>query len=262
MTTFSARSKYFLPALFLLLASCQPPLEATPVSERGYQVIDTLPHPNRPFTQGLVIDSGHIIESSGLYEKSYITAYALSAADTPIWKIPVRKDVFAEGLTVFDDKIYLLSWKRGVLKIYDRHSQQQLNTINYSGEGWGLTHNGEQLIRSDGSHRLFFHDPDSFALTATLEVHEDIHKITRLNELEYAQGLIWANIWMQNRIVAIDPTSGQVIYSVDLSKLAQQENHSDANWVLNGIARDEQRDGYWVTGKRWRQLYLIKLDSE
>src|SRR5690606_18933762 len=141
------------------------------------------------------------------------------------------------------------SWKRGLLKIYNRDSRQRVNTINYSGEGWGLTHNGEKLIRSDGSHRLFFHDPHSFAITTILEAYEGTQKITKLNELEYAEGLIWANIWMQNRIVAIHPETGQVVYSVNLMELAKQEGHTDPNWVLNGIAYDEQRGAYWVMGK-------------
>src|SRR5690606_2695201 len=146
-------SKYFLPLALMFIAGCQPSVSAAPAIERSYQVIDTLPHIGRPFTQGLVIDNGQLIESSGLYGKSYVLAYPLVPTENPAWQVPVRTDLFAEGLTVFDKQIYLLSWKRGLLKIYNRDSRQRVNTINYSGEGWGLTHNGEKLIRSDGSHR-------------------------------------------------------------------------------------------------------------
>jgi glutamine cyclotransferase len=154
-----------------------------------------------------------------------------------------------------DDKIYLLTYQAGELHIYKRDLTLE-KTLSYSGEGWGLTSNGKQLIMSNGSGQLTFRNPETFAVERELRVHGGGEKWERLNELEYAHGLIWANIWMDSRIIAIDPQSGRVRGIVNLQTLAPESGHPDV--VANGIAWDKTRNGLWVTGKFWPKLYLIR----
>lgn len=249
--------------LCLALTACQPPADAREVIARQYSLVETLPHPDRPFTQGLEVDGEEMLESSGLYGHSYLMRYSLTKGDSGpgdvIWKTPLAEHFFAEGLTALGDNIYLLSWKRGVVHIVDKHSGELRDTRTYTGEGWGLTHNGQALIRSDGSSQLHFHHPDTFAPIRQLQVTEKGEPLNRINELEYVQGVIWANIWQENRLIGIDATSGEVVYTVDLKELVEREGHKNPDWVLNGIAWDANRQGLWVTGKRWRNLYLLQL---
>lgn len=260
----TARLTHTLLALICVtLTACQPSANASEIIARHYTVIETLPHPNRPFTQGLEVDGEEMLESSGLYGRSYLMRYSLTADDSDpaniTWKTPLADHFFAEGLTALGDNLYLLSWKRGVVHIADKHSGELKDTFTYSGEGWGLTHNGKALIRSDGSSQLHFHHPDTFAPIRQLEITEEGDPLNRLNELEYVQGVIWANIWQENRLIGIDAASGEVIYTLDLKELVDREGHTNPDSVLNGIAWDAHRQGMWVTGKRWHNLYLLQL---
>ncbi len=222
--------------------------------------IESIPHAQQSFTQGLVLFQNDFIESSGHYKKSFISRHSPSG-DKPQWKLALPSQIFAEGLTIFHEKIYLLSWKSKTLFVFDVHTQALLRTHNYKGEGWGLTHNGQALIRSDGSNKLYFHDPKTFRLLRSIKVTINGQYVSNINELEYARGLIWANVWKDNRIIAIDPTSGIVQASADLSTLAQQQQVTSAEAVLNGIAYDPQKDAFWVTGKYWPALYLLTFQD-
>jgi glutamine cyclotransferase len=238
-------------------ATAAPALEFDVIAERT--------HKTTLFTQGLLVDGDHFYESSGRYGKSLLVSYPI-AEPVSTWakhsapfskKQTLPERFFAEGLALHGEHLYLLTWREQSLLIYDKATLNYLKTIPYKGEGWGLTSDGQQLIRSDGSDTLFFHDPESFALTKTLQVKDGNQPITLINELEFAQGAIWANIWHQDRIIKIAPDSGEVLGEINLKSLKQQLSLNDSEAVLNGIAWDEARQGFWVTGKLWPKLFLI-----
>lgn len=233
-----------------------------------YDVVAERSHKKQLFTQGLLLHNNLFYESSGHYGQSILVVYPiaepenkwaqLTAKFTHQTKLPPQ--YFAEGIALFRDQIYQLTWREQTLLIWDRETLELERTLTYSGEGWGLTHDNTHLIRSDGSHRLTFHEPENFVPARVMEVYENGRPLTRLNELEYIQGKIWANIWYENRLVEIDPETGKVIGSVDLSSLARDMNLGDSEQVLNGIAYDEKQQALWVTGKRWPKMFLIRLN--
>jgi len=244
--------------------------------QAGFTLIKTRPHPSRNFTQGLIIEKNYFYESSGHYGRSYLSRYPINIQkknwllrlfQEKIQTQRIDRSIFAEGLTLFKDKLYLLSWKAGRVFRFDADTLEPIDEFYYSGEGWGLTHNNHELIRSDGSDQLYFHDANNFKLLREITVYSNHVKNksvnnnswNNLNELEYANGLIWANQWQQQHIIAIDPSTGQVVKIVDLSRLMQQENPKKSDSVLNGIAYDHKQEGLWVTGKYWRNIYLIKI---
>ncbi|SDK30196.1 glutaminyl-peptide cyclotransferase [Microbulbifer yueqingensis] len=228
---------------------------AQAIREVGYELLEQRERPGDHFTQGLYFDGEHWWESSGRYGQSWLARYS-DPARPPVrrqWLAPNR---FAEGLAVLGDRLFLLTWRAGELQVYRRDDLARIATRHYAGEGWGLTTDGKSLIMSDGSDKLAFRDPDTFAVSRRLRVHGGDADWSNLNELEYAHGLVWANIWQDTRIIAIDPASGEVRAQVDLAGL--QPRASGPGAVANGIAWDRARDGLWVTGKLWPRLYLIR----
>ncbi|WP_347330960.1 glutaminyl-peptide cyclotransferase [Marinimicrobium locisalis] len=238
-----------------LLSACGD--QAQPVDYR-YEVVEVRPHDSRLFTQGLLIHDGLFYESGGRYGQSRVVAYEESAED-PLRQHRLPHHYFAEGLTELGGRLYLLTWKENTLLTFDRESFELLEETHYPGEGWGLADNGEHLIRSDGSDRLYFHEPEGFDLARTVAVRENGQAVAKLNELEFIEGALWANVWHTNRLVQIDPSTGDVLGSLDLSSLVRRENPSSSEAVLNGIAYDEKRQHLWVTGKNWRHLYRLEL---
>jgi glutamine cyclotransferase len=230
-----------------------------------YQVIAERAHDGSFFTQGLELHNHQFYESSGLYNQSFITRYPVAVDDqaAPSEALTQRlaPQYFAEGLTLFNNKLFVLTWREQTLLVYEPDTFKLLHTHRYSGQGWGLTNNGKQLIRSDGSHRLYFHSPENFALHKTVEVYYRQQAVERLNELEFVKGKVWANIWHDNRLVEIDPGSGQVTGLVDLTELVRSIPSTSSEQVLNGIAYDAEQDAFWVTGKLWPNLFLIKLTA-
>ncbi|WP_051234807.1 glutaminyl-peptide cyclotransferase [Marinimicrobium agarilyticum] len=241
-----------------LLSACAK--DRAPVDYR-YEVVEVRPHDTRLFTQGLLIHKGLFYESGGRYRQSRLVAYDEHATD-PVRELRLPPHYFAEGLTELGGQLYLLTWKENTLLTFDKDSFELLEETHYPGEGWGLTDDNEHLIRSDGSDQLYFHEPQGFGITRTLSVRENGQAVARLNELEFIEGTLWANIWHSNRVVQIDPSSGQVIGSIDLSAVVRRENPSGSEAVLNGIAYDEEHQHFWVTGKSWRHLYRIELQPE
>lgn len=234
-----------------------------------FEILAERTHKPTLFTQGLLVDGDHFYESSGLYNQSILVTYPIaepastwakiSAPFTKKQTIPAR--FFAEGLTLLNDKLYLLTWQEETLLIYDKATLNYQKSMSYEGEGWGLTTDGKQLIRSDGSATLHFHNADDFAVTKTLNVTDADVAVSQLNELEYAEGFIWANIWYKDLIVKIDPTSGQIIGHIDLSSLKQNLKLTNSEQVLNGIAWDEQQKAFWITGKNWPKMFLIRISE-
>lgn len=235
--------------------------------ELNYSLIAERSHKPTLFTQGLLLSGEHFYESSGRYDKSLLVSYPLREPEGTWAKISApfsqKKSLadkyFAEGLTLHNNKLYLLTWREKTLLVFDTPSLQQVSSISYSGEGWGLTSNGRQLIRSDGSDRLFFHNAETFAVEKALHVQLHNNPVGNLNELEYSEEFIWANVWQDNRIVKISPDTGEVVGILDLSALAQSLGLSDPESVLNGIAYDKERKAFWVTGKLWPKMFLIKI---
>jgi glutamine cyclotransferase len=168
---------------------------------------------------------------------------------------------FGEGITIYGDKIIQLTWKSHIGFVYDKSSFESLQEFNYPTEGWGITHDGEHLIMSDGTSTLHFLDPQTFEEISQLEVFDDHGAVTKLNELEYVQGEIYANVWQTDRIARISPGTGRVIGWIDLEGLLTVEDFTEPVDVLNGIAYDADTDRLFVTGKLWPKLFEIELIS-
>ena len=260
---------YLWPAIFLsLLALLVQPVvsSAAPVTERakpadiGFSIIEQQSHPAHFFTQGLLVDGPWLYESSGGYGRSLLARY--QARDTQqLTSKKLPKAIFAEGLALHQNSFYLLTWKKGQLYRFDKDWQLQ-NIENYSGEGWGLTSDGEHLIISDGSDRLHFYSAEPFEKIKTINVHSGDKKWKNINELEYVQGLIWANVWYSDEILAIDPQTGAVLGVADFSKVAKsfRRGPGGREKVLNGLAWSEQHQAMWVTGKYWPRRYLVEFE--
>jgi glutamine cyclotransferase len=241
----------------------------TPVKPLAYQIIAERSHKPTLFTQGILVKGGYFYESSGLYNKSLIVSYPISEPESAWAKMTapftqkqaIPERYFAEGLTLLNNKLYLLTWKEGALFVYDANHFSLLNTLYYQGEGWGLTTDGKHLIRSDGSANLFFHNPDNFSTEKTITVSLNKEPVHELNELEFFDGFIWANIWHDNRILKIDPATGNVVGILDLSEITKKLRLTDSESVLNGIAYDADKKAVWITGKQWPKMFLLKLNN-
>jgi len=223
------------------------------------RVVATFPHDPSAFTQGLTIDRGQLYEGTGRYGNSSIRRVSLDTGQIE-QIMPLPPTYFGEGITVLGSRVYQLTWQNETGVIYDLESLRILQVFEYEGEGWGLTHDGRYLIVSNGSDRLQFWDPDSLTIVRQLTVQDRGTPVTRLNELEYVQGEIWANVWYQDRIARISPATGDVLGWVDLSGLYTEPTRG-AEDVLNGIAYDRDADRVFVTGKNWPRLYEIELTS-
>ncbi|NHO64806.1 glutaminyl-peptide cyclotransferase [Aestuariicella hydrocarbonica] len=223
-----------------------------------YNIVKSLPHSTTSFTQGLVVDQDHIIESSGLYGKSFIHRYHKSSS-SPTHNHHLDDDLFAEGIALLQGKLYALTWKSGQAYTLNPQTLERLQTFTYQGEGWGLAAYGNQLVMSNGSSQLTFRNPLNFDTTRTVTVTQGGKAVANLNDLTVFGGLIWANVWYSSDILAIDPDSGRVVGVLPLAELAKQHRSYRRDNVLNGIAWDAQEQGLWVTGKRWNRRYLLKL---
>jgi glutamine cyclotransferase len=223
-----------------------------------YEVVNTYPHDPNAFTQGLVFHQGLLYESTGLNGASSLRRVELETGRV-LKKIDVPSVYFAEGLALFNGRLYQLTWQSQQGFVYDLDSFNLLRVFSYTGEGWGLTHDGRSLIMSDGTDRIRFLNPDTFAVERVIPVQDNGRKITQLNELEYIKGEIYANIWYSDRVARIDPQSGRVTAWINLSGLLSPEDHARPVDVLNGIAYDAASDRLFVTGKLWPKLFEIRL---
>ncbi|HWS53301.1 MAG TPA: glutaminyl-peptide cyclotransferase, partial [Pyrinomonadaceae bacterium] len=201
------------------------------------------------------------VESTGQYGESTLRRVDLKTGKV-LKQVAVPPQFFGEGLTLFGGKLYQLTWqgKRGF--VYDPATFEKKGEFKYDGEGWGLTHDGESLILSDGTNQLRFIDPQTFRVTRTVSVFDGGRPLRDLNELEYVRGEIYANIWHDDRIVRLDPRTGKVLGWIDLRGIIPRSELSDEEAVLNGIAYDEAGDRLFVTGKLWPKLFEIKLKQK
>lgn len=241
--------------ILLFICQCTTAAPAT----IPYRILLEAPHDSRLFTQGLIVDGNSLVESSGRYGHSRIRQYHVESNRIEK-ELVLPKHIFAEGLTRFNDKYFVLSWRRGQLFELSTDTLAIERTLSYSGEGWGLTHNGTNLIMSDGSHKLFFRRPQDFSLQRTITVTSEGKSWRKLNELEYAEGWIWANVWQDSRILKIDPNTGQVKGFLDFAPLVKR--YGSTHKTLNGIAYDPQRKAFWITGKLWPKRFLVSFNHE
>jgi glutamine cyclotransferase len=223
-----------------------------------YQIINTYPHDPTAFTQGLIYQDNIFYEGTGLWEQSTLRKVMPETGEI-LQSTPISNQYFGEGITIFGDRIIQLTWQSQTGFVYDKNSFELLQTFNYPTEGWGITHDGKQLIMSDGTDRIYFWDPDTLTEIGHIDVTLDGQGVNRLNELEYINGEIWANIWQTDFIVRIDPATGQVTGVVNLTGLLADEFRTQPVDVLNGIAYDAGNDRLFVTGKLWPQLFEIKV---
>lgn len=236
------------------LVSCQKPAP----SSLTYQIVSTRPHDAEAYTQGLEFHGDRLYESAGQYGESALREI-VPATGKVLRKRPLAKTVFGEGLTIFGDELFILTWKAGTAYVLDPETFKPLRTLNYTGEGWGLTHDASHLIMSDGTSELRFLNPKDFSVVRTLTVKDGNSPLKNLNELEMVDGQIFANIYMTERVARISPESGQVTGWLDLHGLRNQLTPPGHAEVLNGIARDPATGHLIVTGKYWPQMFEIKI---
>jgi glutaminyl-peptide cyclotransferase len=227
----------------------------------GYRVVHTYPHDRNAFTQGLIFLDGHLYESTGESGHSSLRMVDLESGRV-LQNAPLEQKYFAEGLTAWGSTLVQLTWLSHIGFVYDRFSFRQLRTFNYDYEGWGLTQDGKNLIESDGSSTLRFLDPATFKEVRHIDVADHGHAVQELNELEYIQGEIYANVWHTDRIARISPVNGHVSGWIDLAGLLPANQHPGPEGVLNGIAYDAEHDRLFVTGKLWPLLFEIKVLPE
>ena len=256
-------------ALALLSFQCQPgasggppkqpePPANGPVPTYGYQIVNIYPHDSNAFTQGLILMDGKLLESTGEEGHSSLRRVELETGKV-LKKVDVPLPYFAEGIAVLNGKVYQLTWQHHVGFIYDAQTFERTGQFNYTDEGWGLTTDGQSLIVSDGSSRIRFINPADFKVTRTINVVDRSNPVDQLNELEYVNGEIYANVWHDNRIATIDPQSGHVTSWIDLNGLMPEGELQDQEAVLNGIAYDQANNKLYVTGKLWPRLFEIRV---
>lgn len=261
----SSQQPVLVITLLALLASSLiaiPATAKTPTKNLSIQtakVVAVAEHKPNWFTQGLYKDGDTFYISSGLYGQSALIVQSKKNTQTR----QLNRRYFAEGLTVIGDTLYLLTWQEKTLLAFNKQTLQPTGKMHYQGEGWGLTHipssqgKAAEFIMSNGSDTLLFRDSKNFNITRQLK----IEGLNFINELEYIDGLIWANRWYDNHLYAIDSNSGCIVAKVDLLPLRKQAVKIDRKNVVNGVAYDKEKNGLWVTGKYWSKRFLIKMPS-
>ncbi|MFH0843447.1 MAG: glutaminyl-peptide cyclotransferase [Bacteroidota bacterium] len=223
-----------------------------------FRVINTFPHDRDAFTQGLFYDSGVLYEGTGQETGSSLREVELTTGKV-LRQLNLEPPLFGEGITLFGDRIYQVTWRSKVGFVYDKATFSLINRIYYQSEGWGLTTLNDRIVMSDGTNVLWFMDPEMFTVVSRLEVYDNEKKADQLNELEYINGEIWANMWMTDLIARIDPVSGKVLGYLDLKGILKDSETDTSADVLNGIAYDREGNRIFVTGKNWPELFEIKI---
>lgn len=245
-------------AVLAALAAAATPLAlaagALPV--QGYKVVRSYPHDRDAFTQGLFFHEGFLYEGTGLRGRSSIRKVELETGRI-VQAVDLPPEVFGEGITRWGDRLIGITWQEQTAYVLDLKTFKLWRKFSYPGEGWGITHNGRELIMSDGSAELRFLDPLSFKELRRLKVTASGRPVAQLNELEWVEGEVFANVWQTDRIARINPRTGQVTGWIDLAGLLPQRSGSED--VLNGIAYDAAKKRLFVTGKLWPRLFEIEL---
>jgi len=230
----------------------------------SYKIINTYPHDKGAYTQGLEYYNGFLYEGTGRKGQSSIRKVELETG-----KILQQKDLdaqyFGEGITIFNNKLYQLTWQSGIGFVYNLETFEKESEFKYtkSREGWGLTHNSEKIIKTDGTERIWFLNPTTLIEESYIEAYTNTRKVEKLNELEYVNGMIYANVWQQNSILIVNPKTGKIEGVANLNSLKEimekEQTLEESDDVLNGIAYDKENNRLFVTGKHWGKLYEIEL---
>jgi len=235
------------------------PTPAPPITYT-YRVINTFPHDPAAFTQGLDFDDGRLFEGTGRWGESTLREVELQTGAV-LRSRPLDAQYFGEGITVLNGKVYQLTWQEQTGFVYDRDTFEPLQTFAYPHEGWGITHDGTRLIVSDGTSTIRFWDAGTLQEIGHITVRDHEGPVNRLNELEYVDGEIWANIWLTDLIARISPETGNVLGYIDLTGLLDTSTLTQPVDVLNGIAVDDN-GRIFVTGKLWPSLFEIEVIEE
>ena len=246
-----------LLSLALYFSLLNSPTNTEPLNY-SYSIANQYFHDPGAFTQGLVYKDGFLYESTGLFGASQLRKVELESGKV-LENVSLASEYFGEGITLYENKIFQLTWLSVKGFVYDQNTFELLEEFSYRGEGWGITNDGIRLIMSNGSSTLVFLDPATSKILGEVQVTDGNVPVDNLNELEYVNGCVYANVWHQDKIAIINPQTGKIKGWIDLTGIYQEEN-ADTENVLNGIAYDDQSDRLFVTGKRWSQLFEIKLE--
>ena len=224
----------------------------------NYEILKILPHDINTYTQGLILYNNMFFESSGQYGKSFLRKIN-SINGNIIKEIKIDDNYFAEGITIHDKTIYMLTWKSKKGFKYDLDSFEKKGEFNYQSEGWGLTTLNNQILMSDGTEKIYFRDPQTFNLEKTIEVYNNNGKVENINELEIINGKLYCNIYGKDIILIIDPYTGLVIGEINLENIFNRKNYNNTIDVMNGIAYNKENNSIIITGKWWPSMYEIKI---
>ncbi|HEY1125446.1 MAG TPA: glutaminyl-peptide cyclotransferase [Sphingobium sp.] len=245
----------FVRLLALLLLLCGTAARA----DIPWEVVKTIPHDTGAFTEGLFVADGLLYESTGLNGESDIRAMDLATGKI-VRKVALESRYFGEGIVPWKDKLISLTWQNGEGFVWQRGTFKKLSSFRYDGEGWGFTTDGKRLIMSNGSSSLRFLDPETLKPTGTVSVTWQKQPVTYLNELEWVNGFVYANVWYSPLIAKIDPKSGAIADWINLAALVSRHSRNP-DMVLNGIAWDAKTDLFYVTGKNWPLIYVLRLKN-
>ncbi|HEX6914190.1 MAG TPA: glutaminyl-peptide cyclotransferase [Chitinophagaceae bacterium] len=262
------RSFFALTALALMM-SCNsepgpdnPPVNTPPEpSNISYTVVNVYPHDTSAFTQGLQWYNGYLYEGTGLEGQSRLMKMKPEDGK-PLQLVKIDDNLFGEGITILNNKIFQLTWQNHRVLVYDLATLKKIKEFNWDYEGWGITNNGKDLIISTGSNNLYFVDPETFRLLNTVGVNSNYGPLGSINELEYIKGKVYANVWGSDYIAVINPQSGAVEGRLDFTGLLEKSGKgSQGNEnVLNGIAYDSVQNRLFITGKKWPAIFEVKLN--
>ena len=241
--------------MLLMLCSCS----GSELKRYRLEVVAEYPHDTQSYTQGLFFNDGRLYESTGLNGKSTFRSVDLQTGKA-LKRLDFDKKYFVEGSVMFDGNLYIMTWQNRVVFIYDAETLEYKSTHRYARQGWGLTTDGKQLIASDGTANLYFMDAN-LKLDHKIQVKLDDKPVMWLNELEYIDGRVWANVYTSDEIVIINPRTGVVEGVIDCSGLLPRKLHSDTTDVLNGIAFNPADGKIYLTGKNWPKMYEVKLEE-
>ncbi|MBX2934550.1 MAG: glutaminyl-peptide cyclotransferase [Ferruginibacter sp.] len=267
-------SKYLFIAGLFFLAACNNnesndfvdnSVKPVPVPAINYTIIAAYPHDTSAYTQGLEFHNGKLYEGTGDFETSSLRITDATTGRVEKKHMMGTDSIFGEGITIFKNKVYQLTWESNIVYVYDINNlDKPIKTFKWPYEGWGLTNNGTDLIISDGTSNLYFVNPDDFRLKSTISVSNNSGPVDNINELEYVDGFVYANIYQTDKIIKIDPSSGHIVGVMEFPGMKEKyfadQNIPGRTDVLNGIAYDSTRKSFFITGKRWPKMFEIKLN--
>lgn len=258
MKVLSARHLVFLLVIGSSFASAQSPKTSAHTQQYTFEVVNRFPHDAAAFTQGLAYHSGYFYEGTGRNGKSSVRQVKIDSGEI-VRRVDLPQEFFGEGITILGNKIFQLTWQSHTGFVYDLNSFQKLNSFQYEGEGWGLATDGHDLFLSDGSPEIKIYDPATFHEKRRIKVHDGKTSVEQLNELEFVEGQIFANVWHSDKIARISPQTGEVVGWINLNGLPGPFYHLEAEAVLNGIAYDAENKRLFVTGKLWPAVFEIRV---